>query len=63
MDYTHKIKEIKALIVMSDYTSEDVANHLGITPSSFSRSLTNCSIKYVDVLKILDFLQKDFKIQ
>ena len=48
---------------MSDYTSEDVANHLGITPSSFSRSLTNCSIKYVDVLKILEFLKKDFKIQ
>lgn len=63
MDYTQKIKEIKALIVMSEYTAEQVANHLGVSPSNFSRSLRNMTIKYVDVLKILEFLKKDFKIQ
>ena len=63
MDYTQKIKEIKALIVMSEYTAEQVANRLGVSPSNFSRSLRNMTIKYVDVLKILEFLKKDFKIQ
>jgi AraC-like DNA-binding protein len=46
-----ELNEIKALIIASGYKLNDVASHLGMGQSNFSRQLNSGTLRYTSVKK------------
>jgi hypothetical protein len=53
------LNEIKALIIASGYKLNDVAEHLGLGQSNFSRQLNSGTMRHTTVKKIVEFLGKE----
>jgi AraC-like DNA-binding protein len=54
-----ELNEIKALIIASGYKLNDVASHLGMGQSNFSRQLNSGTLRYTSVKKIVKFIGKE----
>ena len=53
-----ELNEIKALIIASGHKLSDVASHLGMGQSNFSRQLNSGTLRYTSVKKIVNLSEK-----